>query len=129
MAPHVFVEDITVAGIRETREAYERGGLRERMARHHDDPDAAFHGWCDVWLDPAFRTWSLEADAALLDCPVLLIQGADDEYATLEQLDRIEAACADRWSGWSCPAGTARTWSSPRRCSTAISRASAAPRP
>ena len=64
------------------------------MARHHDDPDAAFHGWCDVWLDPAFRAWSLEADAALLDCPVLLIQGADDEYATLEQLDRIEAARA-----------------------------------
>src|ERR671939_1263387 len=52
MAPHVFVEDFTVEEIRRTREAYENGGLRERMARHHDDVDAAFFGWCDVWLDP-----------------------------------------------------------------------------
>ena len=61
------------------------------MARHHDDPDAAFHGWCDVWLDPAMRDWSLEPDAAEVSAPTLLIQGADDEYASLEQLDRIEA--------------------------------------
>ena len=91
LAPHVFVEDITVAAIREAREAFDGGVLRERMARHHDDPDAAFNGWCDVWLDPAFRAWSLEADAERVDCPVLLIQGGDDPYGTLEQLDRIQA--------------------------------------
>jgi pimeloyl-ACP methyl ester carboxylesterase len=91
LAPHVFVEDITIAAIREARAAFDSGGLRERMARHHDDPCAAFDGWCDVWLDPAFRTWSLEPDAELVDCPTLLIQGADDPYGTLEQLDRIEA--------------------------------------
>jgi pimeloyl-ACP methyl ester carboxylesterase len=91
LAPHVFVEDITVAAIREAREAFDGGGLHERMARHHDDPEAAFSGWCDVWLDPAFRAWSLEADAERVDCPVLLVQGADDPYGTLEQLDRIEA--------------------------------------
>jgi pimeloyl-ACP methyl ester carboxylesterase len=91
LAPHVVVEDVTVAGIREAREAFESGRLRERMARHHDDPDAAFHGWCDVWLDPAFREWSLEADAERVRCPVLLIQGEDDRYGTLDQLDRIEA--------------------------------------
>ena len=91
MAPHVIVEDITIAAIRDARAAFDAGPLRERMARHHDDPDAAFNGWCDVWLDPAFRDWSLEADAARVSCPTLLIQGADDPYGTLEQLDRIEA--------------------------------------
>ena len=64
MAPHVVVEDVTVEAIRATRREFEEGELRARMARHHDDPDAAFRGWCDVWLDPAFRAWSLEADAA-----------------------------------------------------------------
>ena len=91
LAPHVIVEDITVAAIREAREAFDGGELRERMARHHDDPDAAFDGWCDVWLDPAFRDWSLESDADRVTCPLLLIQGADDPYGTLDQLDRIEA--------------------------------------
>ena len=83
LAPHVFVEDITVERIRETREAYAADGLRDRMARHHDDPDAAFWGWCDVWLDPAFRRWNLEPEAARVTAPALLIQGADDPYGTL----------------------------------------------
>jgi pimeloyl-ACP methyl ester carboxylesterase len=91
LAPHVFVEDVTVAEIRIARERYTEGDLRERMARHHHDVDAAFHGWCDVWLDPAFRDWNLEADAERATCPVLLIQGVDDPYGTLEQLDRIQA--------------------------------------
>lgn len=91
LAPHVFVEDVTIAAIREARAAFDSGVLRERMARHHDDPEAAFNGWCDVWLDPAFRDWDLGADAARLTVPVLLIQGEDDPYGTLEQLDRIEA--------------------------------------
>jgi pimeloyl-ACP methyl ester carboxylesterase len=91
LAPHVFVEDVSVAEIRIARERYAEGGLRERMARHHDDVDAAFRGWCDVWLDPAFRDWSLEPDAERVTCPVLLIQGVDDPYGTFEQLDRIEA--------------------------------------
>jgi pimeloyl-ACP methyl ester carboxylesterase len=91
IAPHVFVEDFTVAEIRRTRELYESGGLRERMARHHDDPDAAFRGWSDVWLDPAFREWNIEADARGLTAPVLLVQGADDPYGTLAQIDRIRA--------------------------------------
>jgi pimeloyl-ACP methyl ester carboxylesterase len=91
LAPHVVVEDITVEAIRETRRAYEEDGLRERMARHHDDVDAAFRGWCDVWLDPAFRDWSLESDIETVTAPVLLVQGAEDPYGTLDQLDRIEA--------------------------------------
>jgi pimeloyl-ACP methyl ester carboxylesterase len=91
LAPHVFVEDVTVTAIEVASRRYASGDLRARLARHHDDVDAAFRGWCDVWLDPAFRDWSLEADAERVRCPVLLIQGRDDPYGTLEQLDRIEA--------------------------------------
>jgi pimeloyl-ACP methyl ester carboxylesterase len=91
LAPHVFVEDICVSAIRETRQAFVSGALRERMARHHEDPDAAFWGWCDVWLDPAFRGWSLEEEAASLTAPALLIQGAEDPYGSLAQFERIEA--------------------------------------
>ena len=91
LAPHVFVEEVTVEDIRQTRAAYIDDGLRDRMARHHDAPDAAFWGWCDVWLDPAFRSWSLEADARRVTAPTLLLQGAADPYGTLEQLDLVEA--------------------------------------
>jgi pimeloyl-ACP methyl ester carboxylesterase len=91
LAPHVFVEEVTVREIARTREEYVTGGLRERMARHHDDPDAAFWGWCDVWLDPEFRAWNLEAETARVNVPALLIQGAEDPYGSLEQIDRIEA--------------------------------------
>jgi pimeloyl-ACP methyl ester carboxylesterase len=91
MAPHVFVEEVCLTEIRAARREYETGGLRERMARHHDDVDAAFRGWCDVWLDPAFREWSIESDAAGVTAPVLLIQGEQDPYGTLAQIDRIQA--------------------------------------
>jgi pimeloyl-ACP methyl ester carboxylesterase len=91
LAPHVFVEEITLAAIRETRERYRTGDLRERMVRHHDDPDATFSGWCDVWLDPAFRTWTIESEAEGITAPVQLIQGSDDPYGSLDQTDRIEA--------------------------------------
>lgn len=91
LAPHVFVEPVTVTAIRGTREAYLAGPLRERMARYHDDVDAAFWGWCNVWLDPEFPAWNLEAEAGQVTAPTLLIQGADDPYGTLQQLDRIDA--------------------------------------
>lgn len=91
LAPHVFVEGICVTAIRGTRGTFVKGELRARMARHHDDPDAAFWGWCDVWLDPAFLQWSLEEESAMLTAPALLIQGADDPYGTLAQIDRIQA--------------------------------------
>jgi pimeloyl-ACP methyl ester carboxylesterase len=91
LAPHVFLEETMVPPIRDTRREFEEGGLRARMARHHDDPDAACYGWCDVWLGPAMGDWSLEPDAAAVSAPILLIQGADDQYASLEHLDRIEA--------------------------------------
>jgi pimeloyl-ACP methyl ester carboxylesterase len=92
LAPHVFVEPVTVAAITETRDAYRSGSLRDRMARYHDDVDSAFWGWCEVWLDPAFLTWNLDAEAARVSAPTLLIQGAEDPYGTLAQLDRIAAS-------------------------------------
>jgi pimeloyl-ACP methyl ester carboxylesterase len=91
LAPHVFVESVTIESIVEARRGFVEGGLRQRMSRHHDDVDAAFWGWCDVWLDPEFRTWTLDDDARRLTCPALLVQGVDDPYGTLAQLDRIEA--------------------------------------
>jgi pimeloyl-ACP methyl ester carboxylesterase len=89
LAPHVFVEDVTLTGIRAAREAFRRGDLRRRMAGHHADPDTTFCGWCDVWLDPAFRGWSLLDEVSRIAAPLLLIQGAADEYGTLAQLDAI----------------------------------------
>lgn len=91
LAPHVFVEDLTLKEIARTREQYMSGDLRERLARHHADPDAAFWGWCGVWLDPEFREWSIESEAAKVRCPTLLLQGVDDPYGSMAQLDRIAA--------------------------------------
>jgi pimeloyl-ACP methyl ester carboxylesterase len=91
MAPHVFVEELTLAEIRRARKRYEQGGLRERMAAHHGDPDAAFYGWNDVWLDPRFPAWTIEDLAAEITAPVLLIQGSEDPYGTLAQIDAVAA--------------------------------------
>jgi pimeloyl-ACP methyl ester carboxylesterase/predicted GNAT family acetyltransferase len=90
IAPHVFVEDICLTEIRHAREAYEARGLRERIARHHRDPDAAFFGWNDVWLHPDFPDWDITDILGRIECPLLLIQGEHDQYGTMAQLDAIE---------------------------------------
>ena len=90
-APHVFVEDLSIASIEQTTRRYHEGDLRSRLLRHHKHVDVAFHGWSDVWLDPAFRHWNIEEYLPRVTCPILLIQGIDDEYGTLRQLDAIEA--------------------------------------
>jgi pimeloyl-ACP methyl ester carboxylesterase len=89
-APHVFVEDISVTSIAEAKIAFEQGDLRARLARHHEDVDGAFRGWNDVWLSPAFRGWSIEDYLPGITCPLLAIQGADDEYGTMAQIETIE---------------------------------------
>jgi pimeloyl-ACP methyl ester carboxylesterase len=122
LAPHVVVEDVTVESIRETREAFASSGLRDRMARHHDDPDAAFWGWCDVWLDPAFRAWSLEPEAGRIGAPMLLVQGADDPYGTLDQLDRIEARTPAPAERLVVPGGHSPHLDAPERVTDAIAR-------
>jgi pimeloyl-ACP methyl ester carboxylesterase len=92
IAPHVFVEEICLREIRRVRDDYVQTGLRERMARYHRDPDAAFYGWNDVWLDPDFASWNITTEVAGTRCPILLIQGERDQYGTLAQLDAIEQA-------------------------------------
>ena len=95
LAPHVMVEDISVASIAAARVAYAQGELRARLGRHHDDVDGAFQGWSEVWLNPAFRDWSIEEYLPRITCPVLAIQGEDDEYGTMEQVERIGRAIPD----------------------------------
>jgi pimeloyl-ACP methyl ester carboxylesterase len=96
LAPHVFVEEVSLANIANAKSAYENGDLRRRLARYHGDVDSAFRGWNDIWLAPAFRDWNIESFLRNIACPVLLIQGKDDEYGTLAQLDAIEREAPGR---------------------------------
>ncbi|MDO8720161.1 MAG: alpha/beta hydrolase [Polaromonas sp.] len=92
MAPHVLVEDIALASIAQARLAFESGPLRERLARHHHDVDGAFWQWNDVWLSPGFRSFDIRPECQHIRAPLLLIQGLDDAYGTLRQLDEIARA-------------------------------------
>ena len=91
LAPHIFVEDITVRNIEKARQAYLSSDLPARLARYHDDPDSAFWGWNRIWLDPAFRAWNIKAELASVRAPVLAVQGLEDEYGTLAQIHGIAA--------------------------------------
>lgn len=95
MAPHVKVEDISIAGIEAAVEAYRTTDWRARLARYHADPDGVFRSWSGIWLDPAFRAWSIEDCLPRIRCPVLAIQGEDDEYGTMAQIDRIAELAPD----------------------------------
>ena len=90
VAPHVFVEPISVTSIEAVRCAYLETDLRERLARYHDDVDSAFWGWNRIWLAPPFRAWNIEEALERIECPVLAIQGRDDEHGTLAQLQTIQ---------------------------------------
>jgi pimeloyl-ACP methyl ester carboxylesterase len=89
VAPHILVEDLSVTSIEMAKVAYLDTDLRARLARYHDDPDSAFWGWNSVWLHPPFREWSIEEEVASIVCPLLAVQGLDDEYGTLEQVHGI----------------------------------------
>jgi pimeloyl-ACP methyl ester carboxylesterase len=89
-APHVFVEEVSTASIAAAREAYAKTDLRQRLQRYHADVDSAFRGWNDAWLSPEFRDWNIEEYLPGVTCPVLAIQGAGDEYGTLDQIKAIE---------------------------------------
>jgi pimeloyl-ACP methyl ester carboxylesterase len=90
LAPHIFVEDATIAGVATARRSYETTDLRQRLARYHRDPDDAFWRWHDRWIDPAFRNWNIEGLLPAIRCPLLAIQGEGDEYATMAQLDGLK---------------------------------------
>ena len=90
IAPHVFVEAVGIEGIEAARVAFHDGDLRARLERHHDDVDATFRGWNDIWLAPEFRDWNIEEYLPAVSAPVLVVQGDRDQYGTLAQVDAIE---------------------------------------
>ena len=90
MAPHVFVEDAAVASIAKAKAAFEATDLAARMGRHHDDVVGAFRGWNDIWLHPDFRAWNIESYLSGITAPVLVIQGEDDQYGTMAQIEAVE---------------------------------------
>jgi pimeloyl-ACP methyl ester carboxylesterase len=92
VAPHIVVEDVSVQSIAQTRNAYLETDLRQRMAKHHADPDSAFWGWNRIWLHPPFRQFNLEHELPAITCPLLAVQGIDDEYGTLAQVRGIQRA-------------------------------------
>ena len=97
MAPHVFIEPVCLTSIRQAKIAFESTDLPERLGRYHRDARKTFYGWADVWLDPAFKGWDIRDDyLPKVRCPVLAIQGHDDEYGTMAQLDEIGRRVAGR---------------------------------
>ena len=92
MAPHVLVEKIALTAIGRAKQAFESGDLRQRLAKHHADPDGAFWQWNDVWLSDRFASFDIRAECRCITAPLLLVQGIDDAYGTMRQLDEIALA-------------------------------------
>lgn len=90
-APHVFVEDLSIASIAQAKVTYETTDFPQRLGRYHANVDATFWGWNDIWLDPAFRSWNIGEYVPKITCPVLCIQGEEDEYGTIAQVEAIKA--------------------------------------
>ncbi len=89
MAPHFFVEDISIAAITQARQAFESGDLRQRLTKFHANVDCAFWQWNDIWLSPGFRDFNIEEPCRKITCPLLAIQGLDDPYGTMAQIDAL----------------------------------------
>ncbi|HZD23732.1 MAG TPA: alpha/beta hydrolase [Acidimicrobiia bacterium] len=96
IAPHVFVEEETIASIGSIRDRFGESDLALKMSKHHLEPERTFYGWADVWLSPAFRNWNIEEYLSGVSCPILVIQGDADEYGTSKQLESIEAGVCGR---------------------------------
>jgi pimeloyl-ACP methyl ester carboxylesterase len=90
MAPLVFVEEFNLESIRAARSVYRTTDMRERLARHHDDVDAVFWGWNDIWLHPDFKSWTIVPELNGIRCPILAILGEDDEYSTPAQVEALQ---------------------------------------
>lgn len=93
IAPHFVVEDISVKSIAEIKTSYEQGDFKQKLARWHGDVDNAFYGWNDAWLDPQFRDWDISDFLAYVRVPVQILQGAEDHYGTMKQIEIAEAEC------------------------------------
>lgn len=90
VAAHVFIESIGRARICHLRTAWHTGGLREKLAHLHDNADGVFNGWTRLWLSPEFQAWNITAELGAISCPLLAVQGRQDQYGTLAQLDAIK---------------------------------------
>lgn len=95
LAPHEFVEEKALEGIRRAGATYAGSDWRDRLGRYHREPDAVFRAWNEIWLSPEFAGWNIMDYLPAIRCPVLAIQGEDDEYATMRQIDCIAEAVAD----------------------------------
>jgi pimeloyl-ACP methyl ester carboxylesterase len=93
MAPHFFTEDMGIASIVQAKENYETGDLRQKLARWHDNVDVAFRTWNDSWLNPDFRAWDITEPLAYIRVPVLIVQGENDQYGTMRQVEAAKAEC------------------------------------
>jgi pimeloyl-ACP methyl ester carboxylesterase len=93
IAPHFIVEDVSVASIAEIKKAYETSDLKPKLARWHKDVDNAFYGWNSAWLEPRFRDWDISEYLAYIRVPVAIVQGADDRYGTMRQIEIARQEC------------------------------------
>ena len=100
IAPHFFTEDMGLAEIVRAREAFTNGSFREKLSRWHADVDCAFRSWSEPWLDPQFRKWDITESLGYIRVPILIVQGEQDQYGTLKQLEAAQEACY-------CPVETA----------------------
>lgn len=89
MAPHVFVEQICFDAIAKAQTAYKNTDLKDKLGKYHADVDSAFLGWSNAWLSPEFKNWNIEEYLPRISCPILAIQGFEDEYGTMAQIDKI----------------------------------------
>lgn len=94
LAPHVFVEDLSIASIAEAKVQFETTDLPQKLARHHRDAARTFWGWNNIWLDPDFRSWNIEEYLPRINRPILVIQGLQDQYGTMAQMQAIQRGAA-----------------------------------
>lgn len=94
IAPHVFVENITVQSIVRAQDEYFHGDLKERLAKYHPHTDHTFLSWSNMWLNPEFRDWNIQSLLGKVKIPLLVIQGTQDEFGTLKQVEAIQKECS-----------------------------------
>lgn len=90
LAPHLFVEDITIKGIQDASSAYQQGCLRTSLEKHHNNVDHTFNSWCDIWLNPHFKHWNICQSIPHIQVPMLSIQGYQDQYGSMQQLQSLK---------------------------------------